>query len=570
MNDNGFDVNGVVDELSIKQQLLEIMMPDLRFFAEKDISNPPPVTRLPVQLAKLLEAYPFGGVILFRENLRSLDEIIQLTDDLQKNSVFGRFIAVDQEGGTVTRIYNAVEMPGNMALGAIDDTAITSQSIGILAAELRALGFNFAFSPVLDVNSNPNNPIVGVRSFGSDPELVARHGRAYIEGLNSQDVIPCAKHFPGHGDTETDSHYSAPLISRSLADFEKVDFVPFKAAIDNQVDTIMTAHIIAPALDDQQVYSSKEKKLVATPATLSKPILTGLLRGKLGFQGVIVSDALDMQGITQHFDAVESTILCLKAGVDLLLMPIRVWSEEGIARFVAYFDEVVNICSQDAELQKNVKESCKRLLVLKSKKVTPQLRAQTDLATRKAAMNEFILNARHREFQEKTAAAAITLARNAKSLLPWVSAQTDSILIVTDNEVISAEAQERLHQLGFLNTSVLPFTGITSPAPELKSADKVLLLTCNLTAADARINSLVDQLNQSNKAYVQLSCHNPYDVMNVQGVATNVLVYGASGVDQTNYSLRKFPLNLDQAIIKIFNAKNESEFNKHCPVDLAI
>jgi beta-N-acetylhexosaminidase len=329
----------------LRAELLELMMPDLRFWAEDDRPDPPAVTRLPAALQALLREHPFGGVILFRENLEDRDQILALTDELAQGAPTGRFIAIDQEGGTVTRLRDALEMPGNMALGAIDDTAVTTSSAALLATELRALGFNFAFAPVLDVNSNPANPIVGVRSFGGDPALVARHGCAAIDGLAGRGLVACAKHFPGHGDTETDSHHATPLIRRSRAAFEAVDLVPFAAAIAHGVDCIMTAHIVAPALDDATTWSPKAQAPVPTPATLSRPILTGLLRETLGYDGVIASDALDMKGITEHFDPVAATLLCLRAGVDLLLMPIRLWSRPGIARFERYFEAVLGACA---------------------------------------------------------------------------------------------------------------------------------------------------------------------------------------------------------------------------------
>ena len=551
----------------LRAQLLELMMPDLRFWAEDEQPAPPPLTRLPQPLAALLRDYPFGGVILFRENLVDTHQILALTDELAHAAPTGRFIAIDQEGGTVTRVANALEMPGNMALGAVDDVAVTTSSAALLATELRVLGFNFAFAPVLDVNSNPANPIVGVRSFGSDPARVARHGCAYIDGLDQQRLIACAKHFPGHGDTETDSHHATPLIRRSRAAFEAVDLVPFKAAIAHGVDCIMTAHIVVPALDDATIWSDKDGAPVPTPATLSRPIITGLLRDELGYDGVIASDALDMRGITDHFGSVEATLHCLRAGVDLLLMPIRVWSPKGISRFQRYFDEVLQACNDDTALKEHVVHACARIRALKTRRAIAQ-REATPLAHRQVAAARLVLCDAHRQSQETIASAAITLERNDAGVLPWAARAGDRVVVVSDHPILLEEASETIRRIDAGHA-------VTAKPDEAlrdggERVDKLLLLTCNLTAPDARLDALVARARARGVPLVMLSCHNPYDVAHVAGVETNVLVYGGSGVDQTNYSERRFRLNLEQALRKLFGASSITAFSGRCPVDITV
>jgi beta-N-acetylhexosaminidase len=554
-------------DTGLRAQLLELMMPDLRFWSRDEGPAPPPVTRLPPELAALLREYPFGGVILFRENLVDTDQIVALTDELAHAAPTGRFIAIDQEGGTVTRIAGGLEMPGNMALGACDDVAMTTESASLLGAELRALGLNFAFAPVLDVNSNPANPIVGVRSFGSDPALVARHGAAYIRGLETRQLAACAKHFPGHGDTETDSHHATPVIRRDRAAFEAVDLVPFAAAIAHGVDCIMTAHIVAPALDDATIWSDRAGAPVPTPATLSRPIMTGLLREQLGFAGVIASDALDMKGITDHFGPVQATLHCLRAGVDLLLMPIRLWSPGRIAAFRDYFDAVLQACASDAALATHVAQASARLLALKARRGVTRA-ATSPLADRQADAARLVLCDAHRASQEAMAAAAVTLARNAAGVLPWRSRASDQVLVVSEHAILADEAAATLAGLaaGRVRTA--------QPADALRDAsehvDKLLLLTCNLTAPRPELDALVARARERGVALVLLSCHNPYDIAHVAGVDTNVLVYGASGIDQTNYSERRFRLNLDQALRKLFATGSAATFSARVPVEIEV
>ena len=552
-------------DTTLRAQLLELMMPDLRFWSDDERAAPPPVTRLPPELAALLREYPFGGVILFRENLEATDQIVALTDDLAQAAPTGRFIAIDQEGGTVTRIAGGLEMPGNMALGACDDLGVTTTSAAMLGAELHALGFNFVFAPVLDVNSNPANPIVGVRSFGSDPARVARHGRAYIDGLDAQGLAACAKHFPGHGDTETDSHHATPVIRRDRTAFETVDLVPFAAAIAHGVDCIMTAHIVAPALDDATIWSDLAHAPVPVPATLSRPIMTGLLRETLGYDGVIASDALDMKGITEHFGPVQATLHCLRAGVDLLLMPIRLWSPARIVAFRDWFDAVLRECAADAALRAHVTRASARLLALKARRGIAR-RTTTPLAQRQAEAARVVLCDDHRQAQEAMAAAAITLQRNAAGVLPWRVRPGDRVLVACDHAILADEAIATITDLAVgLARWSRPSDALRDPH---EPVDKLLLLTCNLTAPDPALDALVARARERGVPLVMLSCHNPYDLQHVAGVDTNVLVYGASGIDQTNYSERRFRLNLAQALRKVFGATSAAAFSGRSPVEI--
>ncbi len=217
-------------------------------------------------------------------------------------------IGIDQEGGQLIAIANgATELPGNMALGATRSPELAEQAGRVLGRELRAMGLNLNFAPSLDVNVNASNPVVGIRSFGADPELVANLGTAMIRGMRAEGVIASAKHFPGHGDTGTDTHHTAPSITHSLDRMAAVELLPFRRAIAAGLDAIMPAHILFTALDSER------------PATLSPAILRDYLRGELGFGGLIISDAMDMYAVAR-FGAAESVRMALQAGIDLVLL----------------------------------------------------------------------------------------------------------------------------------------------------------------------------------------------------------------------------------------------------------
>lgn len=248
-----------------------------------------------------------GGVCVFGPNIESLEQLKELTSDIRRANPHA-IIAIDEEGGDVTRLFYASgsPFPGNAILGRIDDVDLT-QGIGArVGRAVRAAGCNLDFAPDVDINSNPDNPVIGVRSFGAEPDLVARHSEAWIRGIESTGVAASAKHFPGHGDTAVDSHLALPVVDRSLDELRARELVPFRAAIHAGTRTIMTSHILLPRLDPDR------------PATLSPTILQGLLREELGFDGVIVSDALDMNGASGILGIPAAAAAAVAAGCDLL------------------------------------------------------------------------------------------------------------------------------------------------------------------------------------------------------------------------------------------------------------
>jgi beta-N-acetylhexosaminidase len=273
-----------------------------------------------------LAADGLGGVVLFARNVNSKEQVRRLTEQLHAERP-GLVVAVDEEGGDVTRLEarTGSSFPGNLALGAVGDLLLTTEVAAAMGAELAELGIDLDLGPVADVNSNPLNPVIGVRSFGSDPDLVARQTAAWITGMQGAGVAACAKHFPGHGDTAVDSHLALPVAGEDprLGALE-----PFKAAIAAGVRAIMSAHIVAPSLD-------------ALAATISPRIMTGLLRDELGFKGVAVTDGLEMAGLTGERSLPEAAVLALAAGCDALCVGGGLDDEVTIDAIVAAVTEAV-------------------------------------------------------------------------------------------------------------------------------------------------------------------------------------------------------------------------------------
>lgn len=266
---------------------------------------------LPDWLALRLRA-GLAGVCLFGENIASPAQLRALTNQIHAANP-DALIAVDEEGGDVTRLFysQGSPFPGNAILGRIDDVALTAEVARAVGEELRASGCNLTFAPDADINSNADNPVIGVRSFGADPTLVARHTVAWTRGIQAAGVGASVKHFPGHGDTSTDSHETQPVISRSAAELRSRELVPFLAAIEAGAKSVMTSHILLPRLDPDN------------PATLSRRILQGLLRDELRFDGVIVSDALDMAGASGTIGIPAAAVRAIAAGCDLLCIGTR-------------------------------------------------------------------------------------------------------------------------------------------------------------------------------------------------------------------------------------------------------
>jgi len=265
-------------------------------------------SRLPEWLAERLRA-GLGGVCLFASNVVSVDQLRELTNAIYTANPRA-LIAVDEEGGDVTRLFHQVgsPFPGNAVLGRIDDLNVSQDSAAQIGWALRRAGCNVNFAPTVDINSNPDNPVIGTRSFGVDADRVAAHSAAWTTGLQSTGVAASAKHFPGHGDTAQDSHLSLPVIDRSIEELRSRELRPFAAAIEAGARLVMTSHILLPQLDAE------------SPATMSRDILIGLLREELGFAGVIVSDALDMAGASADRGVPDAAVRALRAGCDLLCL----------------------------------------------------------------------------------------------------------------------------------------------------------------------------------------------------------------------------------------------------------
>ena len=271
-----------------------------------------PGKKLSPETIALIREYKIGNLVIFRNNVENNEQLRKLCEDIQNLvlEVTGcpAFICIDQEGGMVSRLTNdVVIVPGNMAAAAAGGSEIAYQLACIISRQLRGIGLNLNFAPAVDVNSNPKNPVIGVRSFGDDPIRVAEYSAAAVRGYLDSGMMCCAKHFPGHGDTAVDSHIGLPVINKSLAELLDTELIPFRAVIEAGVPAIMSSHILFPLIEPDPV-----------PATMSRRVMHDLLREEMGFDGVIFSDDMWMEAIRNHYGASQRTVCAVKAGIDVI------------------------------------------------------------------------------------------------------------------------------------------------------------------------------------------------------------------------------------------------------------
>ncbi|MFC6829434.1 glycoside hydrolase family 3 protein [Streptomyces goshikiensis] len=468
--------------------------------------------------AELVSRYHLGGVIYFAwaQNTRTPHQIAELSNGLQRAAAatgagVPLLLSTDQEHGIIARIGKpATLLPGAMALGAGRSTDAARRAGRIAGTELASMGIRQDYAPVADVNVNPANPVIGVRSFGSDPRAVAGLVAAQVRGYQGAGVAATAKHFPGHGDTETDSHVGLPVMRHTRAQWEELDEPPFRAAVAAGVDAVMTAHIVFPALDPSQ-----------DPATLSHPVVTGILRERLGFRGVVVTDALDMAGVRQKYGDDRVPVLALKAGCDQLLnAPDLALAQRSVLAAVAA-----------GELSEaRIEESVLRILELKARRGLfddPYTSAErVDAATGTAA---------HLAAADAIAAGTTTLLANPDKLLPLDAGAAPRLLVTgtdpaspsgTTGPPTSVLARE-LTALGCRASAVAPARAVAA-APGHAA---VLVCTYNVPDGESPQRTLVTELLATGVPVVVVAIRNPYDPARLPRCAAELATYSWTDVE---------------------------------------
>jgi beta-N-acetylhexosaminidase len=468
--------------------------------------------------AEVVATHRLGGVIYFAwsDNTSHPQQIGRLSNDLQaavpRTDTAGEpiplLIGADQETGRVARVGPpATQFPGAMALGATFDPELTREAYAITGAELKAVGINCDFAPDADVNSNPANPVIGIRSFSSEPDVVADHVRAAITGLQQDaDVAAAAKHFPGHGDTGIDSHHAMPVINRDEAEWLAADAWPFRAAIASGADMIMTGHLAFPELDPS-----------GAPATLSGPILTGLLRDRLGYPGVIITDSLRMRGVRELYGDDEVAVAALEAGVDILLMP---------ADPAAAIGAITDAVHSGRLSEERIDASVRRILELKHRRGLFS-RPHTDPET----ISTVVGHHDHLSRASEITAAGITVIRDDRELLPLRRGSV-AVLGADAEPVARVSAAIKRHggQVSDLATGENPDRELIGTARALVAdCDQVVILTNGGWRSRGQ-RTLVRTVRESVPRLILAAIGDPYDAGLVAHGGTMLLSYSSTPV----------------------------------------
>jgi beta-N-acetylhexosaminidase len=459
----------------------------------------------PKQFLEVLRRQHVGGVVLFRhKNMGNLAELRGLTSALQRAAAESGqpplLIAADQEGGQLIAVDHTTPFPGNIALGAAGSDKLAYKVGRAIGKELSAVGLNVDFAPVCDVNSNPLNPVIGTRSFGEDPKLVASMSAAFIRGLQSSGIAATAKHFPGHGDTSSDSHRGAPMVKHSANRIRSVELVPFRAAVKSGARLVMTAHIVVPALNG----GSNE-----LPVTLSPEILRDLLRKKMRFKGVILSDAFDMHAMEQGSGYVAETMAAVAAGIDLLLF------NHDLARVEPACTNVIQAAHRGLLSADEIYASARRIMALKN-----WLKRQRQEPLAVIGCKE------HLQLAQEVARKSVTLVRDTARQFPLRIGSDQKIAVaiprpedLTPADTSSyvkpqlADALRQYHpQVDEFSFALnLSSSDIAALCERLAKYDAVILGTINATAHPAQAE-MVKKLMKQRTRLITVALRMPYDL----------------------------------------------------------
>ncbi|MCY7778735.1 glycoside hydrolase family 3 protein [Bacillus haynesii] len=559
----------MVSSMSLEEKIGQMLMPDFRNWKKKGESSAKGLTEMNDEVAGIIQKYRLGGVILFAENVTGTEQTVRLTDGLQKASPdIPLFITIDQEGGIVTRLESGTNLPGNMAVGASSSSKNAFRSGKIIGKELASLGINVNFSPVLDVNNNPDNPVIGVRSFSSKPELTSKLGIQMMKGLQDEQMIATAKHFPGHGDTAVDSHYGLPLVSHDEKRLRSVELAPFQKAIAAGIDMIMTAHVQFPAFDDTTYKSKKDGEDIMVPATLSKKVMTDLLRKDLGFKGVVVTDALNMKAVSDNFGQEEAVVMAVKAGVDIALMPAQVTSLETEKNLARVFEALLTAVKKGDIPIEQIDHSVERILRLKINRGIIDHTGSEPLQKKIKYALKTVGSNKHVKSEKKMARESVTILKNDKSTLPFKPKKGDTVLILAPYEEQTAAIAKTVSKIK-KNIKVVEsrFAEKTFDEEIQKKIDEAdyVITGSYVVKNDPVVNDGVidDSIQDSSKwatafprsamkyaqangkKFVLMSLRNPYDTANFEEAKAVIAVYGFKGYANGRFRQPNIPAGVE-------------------------
>ena len=556
-------IRSVVSNMTTQQKVAQMIMPALRTWGSGD--DAVPATTLSDEQKAVLMKYSFGGVIIFGQNIEEAGQTTQLISSMQEANAMGGavsslLVSIDQEGGYITRLSTGTSMPGNMAIAATNDPDNAYLAGDVIGSELSVQGINVDFAPVMDVNNNPSNPIIGVRSFSDDPEIVSQYGARFIDGLHNNHVMAALKHFPGHGDTDTDSHTGLPLIEKTYDQLKELELIPF-TQVASSADFVMTAHIQYPNIETG-TYTS---------------ISTGeqIYRKDIGFEGVIVTDAMEMDAIASHFDPMDAARLAINAGANMLLIPVDISSPDDIKELDDYINGIVAEIDNGLISMDCVNDSVYRILKAKSKyglmnDDSLNELGKSELITPDPELAKQVVGSKeHHGIEWKIALEAVTSIKNDNAYPVSDDKKTVTILYSNDNQKNSIDFAKALLVAEGKVTSPDNIISICakdaskeSLTAAIKGADTVIMLSVSYSKEASNedlVHELIAKTHDNGGKFILLSAHLPYELSSFTDADALIACYNSRGMDMipTGESNRpKYGANIPAAIYAIFGGND--------------
>lgn len=566
-------VDIMISNMTNEEKIAQMIMPS--FEKDSDSGEDVSVTAINTNIETILNNYGFAGIALMGSNSQNVEQLVRLIDSFQvanavNNSRPQLFISMDQEGGYVTRLKEGTLMPGNMALGATNDSNNAYEAASIIGMELNALGVNLDFAPVIDVNSNPSNPIIGVRSFSDDYNMVGEFGSKYIDGLQSKNVMTVVKHFPGHGDTSEDTHNKITSLNKTYDELKNADLIPFKKAIEAGTDMIMTSHISFPNIETN-VFHSLDGHDYTLPATLSSIMLTDILRGNMGYNGVIITDSLKMDAISHHFEKVDAAVRAINAGADILLMPFDIKSAADFTELGNYITTLASKIGTEIEEAK-VDAAVRRILTLKAQKglLNPYDGSTLEAKITNAKNIVSSIDNHNKEFE--LSKKGVTLVKNDNNILPIKDDSKKTVIIYgwsgyansidyAIQKLINQNKISANHNI----TKYLLDESLENIQEQIKDADNVIIqytiaeaseFNPNTDATVKKIDDIIEYAHSNNSKVIYLSSWLPYDLARFQNADALMAVYNPVGMGINPYNsssiIRGYGPNVSAGIYMIF------------------
>ncbi|WP_248405511.1 glycoside hydrolase family 3 protein [Butyrivibrio fibrisolvens] len=569
-------IRSVVSNMTTQQKVAQMIMPALRTWGSGD--DAVPATTLSDEQKAVLMKYSFGGVIIFGQNIEEAGQTTQLISSMQEANAMGGavsslLVSIDQEGGYITRLSTGTSMPGNMAIAATNDPDNAYLAGDVIGSELSVQGINVDFAPVMDVNNNPSNPIIGVRSFSDDPRIVSQYGARFIDGLHNNHVMAALKHFPGHGDTDTDSHTGLPLIEKTYDQLKELELIPF-TQVASSADFVMTAHIQYPNIETGTYTSISTGEQIYLPATLSKTILIDILRKDIGFEGVIVTDAMEMDAIASHFDPMDAARLAINAGANMLLIPVDISSPDDINELDDYINGIVAGIDSGLISMDCVNDSVYRILKAKSKyglmndDSLNELQKSELITPDPELARQVVGSKEHHDIEWKIALEAVTSIKNDNAY-PVSDDKKTVILYSNDNQKNSIDfAKALLISEGKVTDPDNIISICTKDASKesltaaIKGADTVIMLSVSYSKEASNedlIHDLIQKTHDNGGKFILLSAHLPYELSSFTDADALIACYNSRGMDMvpTGESNRpKYGANIPAAIYAIFGGSD--------------